>query len=95
MPTKLFPKEELRNVINHDSEDLENISDEPIDTSRWEVHYDLVFRDLSDNRLYQISYSCGATEIQDTMPFEFDPDMIECVEVEKVQIVVDSYKPVD
>lgn len=64
-----------------------------LDTSRWSVYHELIFR--HENKLYVTTYSCGATELQDESPWEYDGDEIECAEVEEYERTVIDYREID
>jgi len=87
-----FPKEFLQDIlllrgceVNLDNENYTMVEDRIIDTSRWSIHYRLVFKNLNMDKHYMTFYSRGATESQEEAPFEYEPDMIECVEVKPIE----------
>lgn len=87
MPTKTFKKEFLQALLYDDlgpDEDVTIVSDELIDTGRWSLHYDLVFK--VGNQYFSVGYSRGATESQDESPFEYESDDIVCDEVFPVEV---------
>lgn len=61
-------------------------------TSRWSVHYELIFEHGSG--IYRTSYSVGATENQDEVPFEYGPKDIEVTPVRSVWRTVLDYEDV-
>lgn len=67
------------------------VEDEITDHSRWSVHHYLIFE--HEGKFWETSYSVGATEQQDERPWEYE-DEVECVEVEKVEIVKTEWKAV-
>lgn len=70
----------------------ENIlRNEQVDNTRWSIVYDLVFK--HDGKLYQTSYSRGATEQQDESPWQYD-DEVECTEVEAYEKTVTDYRAI-
>ena len=77
--TMKFTKEFLQELANGNNEYSEVIKDDIVDTSRWAVHYIMVFK--LDGKFYETFYSRGATEYQDEDPYEYDDDVIECDEV--------------
>ena len=87
-----FKKTDLLEVLYDDHEVIKKIRDTLIDTSRWSEHHELIFE--KDGKLYSTSYSRGATEQQDESPFEYDPDEIECTEVEAYEKTVTEYREV-
>lgn len=66
--------------------------EEIVDTSRWSIHYKIIFED--NGKYYQTYYSSGATECQDERPWEYD-DEVDCTEVEKRQVMVEKWMPVE
>ena len=66
----------------------EIISRDIIDTSRWSIHYELIFK-LKD-KFYMTWYTEGATEQQDERPWECD-NTVDCEEVEPVEVTVIKY----
>lgn len=96
-----FSKDILRSIVygypeGDVTEDLldffEKVEETLVDTTRWSLLYELVFK--FSGKYYKTSYSVGATECQDESPFEYDPDMIECAEVEPVEVTVVQYREV-
>lgn len=87
-----FKKEDLQNIVweDHDGTKFELIRDEIIDNTRWSIVHGMVFK--FDGKFYSTSYSVGATESQDEGPFEYDPDQIECAEVEPIEVTVIEYR---
>jgi hypothetical protein len=67
------------------------IEDTIIDTTRWSIIHEIVFE--HEGKFYAAGYSIGATEIQDEGPWE-NEDEVECVEVEKVEVLVNKWVPV-
>lgn len=70
-----------------------SVSDEITGTSRWSVFHTIVFQD-KDGKFYEANYSCGATEMQNEGPWEYE-DIIECVEVEQREVPVKQWVSVD
>jgi len=93
MITKHFKKEDLREVIWGDSDTLERIEDNIVDTTRWSVCHDLIFKSLDDGLYYQVDYSVGATECQDERAFEDEGDLISCTQVIPVPKTITVYEP--
>lgn len=90
---RTFKADFLRDIAweDHD-EDVKVLQNEISDTSRWSVHYDLVFE--YEGKLYQTFYRVGATESQDEKPFEYE-DEVECMQVEAFEKTVIDYRPVE
>lgn len=91
--TRIFDKQQLLDILGEDDENFEILENEMIDKSRWSIHYNLVFKELDSGKLYETSYSVGATESQDERPWEYETE-IKCVEVEPVEVVTIKFKPV-
>ena len=86
-----FKKQFLKDLIYGDCEDYiaEKISDDIISHERWTVVHRMVFK--TGGKFYVINYGDGATEQQDQSPFEYEPDPIECVEVEPKEVTITKY----
>lgn len=69
------------------------IKDELIDTSRWSLHYLMIFE--FDGKTYSVTYSRGATESQDEQPFEYEGEYVDCYEVKPVEKTVIEWVEVD
>ena len=89
---RTFTKQFLKDILRDNVDDAEIISDEIVDTRRWSIDHELIFR--FENKFYRVSYSVGATEMQDERPFENEDDEIECTEVQPVQIIKVEYQAV-
>lgn len=87
----LFDKRELREMVYNNSERLEKVEEWVTSTSRWSIHYDVVFKDLETNKHYLSYYSVGATEYQDEEPYEFESDEVKCKEVVLKEVVVSKW----
>ncbi len=87
---KTFDKDYLVNEL-----DLPYAAEEDhvVDNSRWSINHEIVFKD-KDGKYYSTAYSVGATECQDEGPWEYE-DQVECTEVEKRQVMVEKWMPVD
>ena len=85
----LFDKDYLKEVL--DDEVGEVIENKIIETSRWSIHYRMIFK-TEDGGLFETFYERGATEMQDQQPYEYDSDEIECSEVKPVKTVVTIYE---
>ena len=83
-----FKKQDLQDLIWGDGPDyLTVIRNEITSNSRWSIHHELII--TFDEKLYRTDYSVGATEYQEELPFEYEPDLIECDEV--IRIAKTSY----
>jgi len=76
-----FKKEWLQELAyeDYDKNEVKIIENKIYDTSRWSIHYELIFE--FEEKLYRTFYSTGATEQQCEEPFEYEPPEIECEEV--------------
>lgn len=80
-----FTKEQLLDKLDGEAEE-----DTIVETSRWSVLHDLIFR--HEGNFYQTTYSCGATEQQDEAPFEYNDPETECPLVVQVPETVMVWK---
>ena len=82
---KIFDKEYLiEELILPDKAILDTI----VNTSRWSVHHEIIFCD--QGKYWKTWYSIGATEQQDEWPWEHQHE-VECFEVEKREVVVETW----
>jgi hypothetical protein len=88
-----FSKSFLVGLAREDYDDkvVELISTEIVDTTRWCVVYEQIFK-FEDN-FYSTSYQVGATENQDERPYEWEDDEIDCVEVVPTEKTITVYLP--
>lgn len=85
-------KEEAKWIIWGDHEEWQTIEVNIVDTTRWSIVNEGIFKHGPTGKFYSIGWSEGATECQDEKPFDdFDPEPIEVEPVEKMVIV---YEPV-
>lgn len=93
---KKFTSEELKDAgLPYEApEGGEIISREITDTSRWSIHYSLIFRfaDMAPGEAWEVSYSKGATETQDERPWEYERE-VEATLVHQVEKVVKVWEP--
>lgn len=64
-----------------------------IDTTRWSVVYDVVYRDNDTDKYWYSSYYRGATEMQDECPYEYD-EFVTLMEVEPIEVKRIEYQAV-
>jgi len=88
--TKTFLKDLARE--DHDEDVVQLISEEEGESRRWVVAIHQVFK--FEGKLYMTTYDRGLTECQETTPYEFGPDEIDCPEVRAVECTVIEYVPV-
>ena len=89
--TITLPEETMRQILYEDHPDTEVVSNELYDSSRWSLHYNLIFS--HEGKFYQTQYSYGATEYQDVRPFEYEGD-VTCTEVEEREVSRIEWVPV-
>jgi len=89
-----FKKQDLQELAyeDHDEEIYEVILNEIIGTSRWSINHKMIFK--FEGKFYHTSYSQGATESQEESPYEYEEDLIECVEVKPVEKVITVYEAI-
>ena len=83
----------MLDIVYDESEDYENIEDNIIDTTRWSVIRELIFKEKSTGKFYRTTYSEGATEMQYEEPWEYQPE-VTCAEVKPVKVEVTQYKEI-
>ena len=88
MITRTFTKDFLVDELDLPDNDDIIKHVELIDTSRWSIHYSIVF--AHEGKFYKTSYSVGATESQDESPWEYQ-DEVECTEVEAKEVTVTTW----
>jgi len=94
MPKREFTKEDLSETrCGFPPEGWRLVYDKITSTGRWSIHHEMVFQ-ADDGKFYSTFYSVGATEMQDEGPWEYDPDPVECTEVEPVEVTVIEYHAV-
>jgi hypothetical protein len=91
MGKRTFTKQQLQAVLWGDEGKI--VLNEIIDKSRWSTIHRLIFMPEGETKLYEASYSRGATEQQDEQPWQY-VDEDECVEVEAFEKTVIDYRPV-
>lgn len=92
MIKRKFPRAFMLDVLNDDVEDARVCEITITGTSRWSIHYSMVFK--YDGKTYQARYREGATEMQDESPWEYESE-VECIEVRPVTKTVTVYEPVE
>jgi len=91
--TRRFSREFLVGELGlpYDADEGIVIRNEIIDTDRWSIVHDIIFK--HDGKLYETSYSEGVAEMQDVRPWEFE-DPSTCTEVEPVKKTITIYEAV-
>jgi hypothetical protein len=91
--TRTFPKDFLVDELglpdDADTERVKVLRNEIIDTSRWSVHYTLVFE--FEGGIYGTTYSLGATEMQEEHPWDYMSD-VKCDVMEAYQVEITEYR---
>lgn len=77
-----LPKETMLSILERETE---VVSTEMVDTSRWSIIYEMIFK--YNDKFYRTCYSVGATETQDESPWEYE-DEVDCFEVHQVEKTV-------
>jgi hypothetical protein len=90
---KSFPTDDLEEfVCGGDVPEYKLISDTIEYHGRWEINHKLTFEDTRDNTFWQVFYSLGATENQESEWFGSD-DEVKCWKVKPVEKVITVYEP--
>ncbi len=85
-----FSKEILTNLNYVDG--FEVIYTKMTGQRRWVTEFERVFK--HEGKFYRTCYEQGSTECQDdSQPYEYDDDPVECEEVFPVETTVIVYKP--
>lgn len=101
MSVKQFPSQALMNLLYEvvvtleDGTSLRRIENEMIDSGRWETYYWLIFQDIETGKYYRAEYSEGNTEMQDSMFFGENCQLVDCVEVVPKEVTIVKYEAVD
>lgn len=77
-----------------ESKKAEILSDKMIDTRRWSIVHELIFRlpNMPDNLAYLTTYSTAATESQDERPWEYSKAV--CKLVHAVERTIKVWEPI-
>lgn len=86
--------DEARSIVWRDNENYETIEETIVDSSRWSIIYEGVFKNLSDNTFWSVVWSVGATEQQYERPFGFEKT-VDFVRVEPKEVLVTRYVPIE
>lgn len=81
-----FKKEELIDIVYGDHDNYSVVYEENDENRRWTYAVTIVFKDETTGKLYMTHFERGNTENQWVEPFEYEPDEIECTEVDWDQI---------
>ncbi len=77
-------KEIARDIVWEDNEEWEKIESKIIDSSRWSVIHEGVFKHIATGRFYSTTWGVGETEYQEEQPFDNnDPGFREVKQVEQ------------
>jgi hypothetical protein len=61
-------------------------------TKRWEILYSRVFQEVASGLYYRLCYRKGATEMQMSLPFEYDSEPIKANQVRQVIKTVEVWE---
>ena len=89
-----FKKEDLQEMVYGDSDKLESIEDNIIESDRWSYLNEVIFKDVESGKHYKSNYRTGATENQDESPYEYADNEEECIEVEQKEVLVKQWVPI-
>lgn len=85
--------EEARWLLMGDLEGWETLDTLSEGKGRWELYYTTIVKHLESGKCYSLDWSRGATEQQDTRPFEWDEPKL--VEVEPYEEVVVKWRKIN
>lgn len=89
--TLLFTPEEGREIIYGDHSDFRVISKTITGKSRWNLEMCAIVQCKSDGLYFKANYNVGATENQETRPFDWE-DKAEFIQVFKVTKTVEVFE---
>jgi len=89
-----FKKKDLQELVFDESELLVKVEENMVEQRRWVTAYECIFQDTTTKKCYQTNYDMGSTEYQESEPFEYDKDEIECVEVYQIEQLVKVWRKV-
>ena len=89
-----FPVQVMRDIARDESVEYVIIDEKIVDTDRWSIQYEVIFKNLKTGKYYRTYWQRGATEMQDEQPFEYDKDDVSCNEVELVEVMVKQWRRV-
>lgn len=107
MIKRKFPKDLLKDwglPHGYDAGDVEAeiISDEVIDSGRWQEYHHVVFVAPDDGKTWRVGYSRGLTENQEMQPWDsedhhadYQTGAVEGVQVEPIQVTTTHYRPIE
>lgn len=89
-----FTREQMIDLAytDHDRNLFEIVETQMVDQRRWETTYEIVFK--FEDRFFRSQYDLGSTECQESMPYEYDGDDDDMIEVEEVfpkEVTVTQY----
>ncbi|QKJ87447.1 hypothetical protein PMPD1_2505 [Paramixta manurensis] len=93
-----LPKDLLKELVWSDEWEDEQgktikvIHREQTGSRRWESDHLMIF--TLGGKLYGSTYSLGLTECQESLPYEYEPDQIECLQMEAYEVTVTRYRKV-
>lgn len=88
----LFKKEVLQDLASGlKVAGFEIISRNFLDQGRWKTAWSQIFE--YENKFYKTVFYVGSTEMQDTSPYEYEEEEIECEEVFPVEKTIVVYEP--
>jgi len=90
METLTLSSEQAREIVYQEDEEWTGVENQIIENSRWSIIKEGVFKRASDGTFWKISWSEGATEEQEEMPFEYAKE-VTFTRVEKREVTVERW----
>jgi len=92
-----FPRTALQKlvwtqIVSYKGSDIKLRETKITSVSRWSINYYMVFS--YQDKVYGVSYSRGATECQDEVPFEYEPDDVLVEELKPVMKIVPMWESI-
>lgn len=70
---------------------LQLVKEDLVDSSRWSLIYERIYKDYITGKFYSTSYSRGATESQDERPYQDEGEFTEFMEVVPRETITIDY----
>jgi hypothetical protein len=86
-----FTPNVARDIVKDCHPDFDTVSSTITDKSRWSYQLTDVFIHIPTGKYYTVSYSIGATELQDESPFEYENGLVTFQEVIEKEVLVKKW----
>jgi len=76
-------------LLDGSSKSLKEVSRSQKGKSRWSIQYDLIFKE--GDKFYRAFFEEGATELQETTPWEWEPEVV-AIQVFPKEDIITKYE---